>query len=346
MYLPVILVREMGVWGWVIFVIPNILGAAAMPWVLSTPMHSAVTLARHTGACVAFSTLTVAFHLFFVVWMLPTGALILFVVLTVLMLWAGARRDLTAGVLALAVSLAALIVMLVVARVDHVSLSPAGATSIPKLLSLAPICAFGFLLCPYLDVTFHRARIATSAGAGRAAFALGFGVFFLLMMVFTLLYSRVIAAPGLPTALASAIAVHMAVQSAFTVGLHVRMHRWTAVFGLVLAAVVFVLTGLGLRVLPHGDFAVGEATYRVFMGFYALVFPAYVWLCMIPTRDARPEPSLAKMRVLLLSVVLAGPLFWMGFMTDKTFFLLPGVGLVLVGRLAVSGLFAPRKPGG
>jgi hypothetical protein len=51
------------------------------------------------------------------------------------------------------------------------------------LASLAPVCVFGFLACPYLDLTFHRAR--QRSNRPRASFGWGFGFFFLLMFVFT-----------------------------------------------------------------------------------------------------------------------------------------------------------------
>src|ERR1051325_4731620 len=35
MFLPVLLVRDYGVWASVVFAVPNVLGAAAMGWVLS-----------------------------------------------------------------------------------------------------------------------------------------------------------------------------------------------------------------------------------------------------------------------------------------------------------------------
>ncbi|MBV8780683.1 MAG: hypothetical protein JO353_04735, partial [Phycisphaerae bacterium] len=35
MYLPVLLVRDYGFWGWVVFAIPNVVGAAAMGWTIT-----------------------------------------------------------------------------------------------------------------------------------------------------------------------------------------------------------------------------------------------------------------------------------------------------------------------
>src|SRR5262249_26957894 len=57
------------------------------------------------------------------------------------------------------------------------------------LVWLAPVSCFGFLACPYLDLTFLRARGALRREAARAAFSLGFGAFFLVMILFTAAYS-------------------------------------------------------------------------------------------------------------------------------------------------------------
>src|SRR6266404_3216610 len=34
MFLPVLLVRDYGLWGWIVFAVPNMIGAAAMGWVM------------------------------------------------------------------------------------------------------------------------------------------------------------------------------------------------------------------------------------------------------------------------------------------------------------------------
>ena len=69
MFLPVLLVRDYGVWGWVVFAVPNVLGAAAMGWVLSDPARSSQLVERHRAACVCFSLITIVFHVFFVRWL-------------------------------------------------------------------------------------------------------------------------------------------------------------------------------------------------------------------------------------------------------------------------------------
>ncbi|HEY8750802.1 MAG TPA: hypothetical protein VIM11_22650, partial [Tepidisphaeraceae bacterium] len=66
MFLPVLLIRDMGLWGWIVFAAPNVLGAALMGWVLTSPESSRRIVENHGGACRAFSIVTIAFHVFFV----------------------------------------------------------------------------------------------------------------------------------------------------------------------------------------------------------------------------------------------------------------------------------------
>jgi hypothetical protein len=72
MFLPVLLVRDFGLGGFVVFAIPNILGAAGMGWVLRHEGASERLLVRHLAACFWFSRITVAFQFFFLGWMLTS----------------------------------------------------------------------------------------------------------------------------------------------------------------------------------------------------------------------------------------------------------------------------------
>src|SRR5947199_7998526 len=69
MFLPVLLVRDYGLGGWFVFAIPNVIGAAAMGWVLARPGASERLSTEHRTACVAFSAITLAFHAFFLAWL-------------------------------------------------------------------------------------------------------------------------------------------------------------------------------------------------------------------------------------------------------------------------------------
>ena len=105
-----------------------------------------------------------------------------------------------------------------------------------------------------------------------------------------------------------------------------------------LAALLMAITG-GIYVwLPdHERFTslfsamlTGEAIYRLFMAFYGLVFPAYVWVCMVPL--GRGALGLRPRAVLAWGggVVLAVPMFWMGFIEGRMWWL--GLAGMLRGR--------------
>jgi hypothetical protein len=103
-----------------------------------------------------------------------------------------------------------------------------------------------------------------------------------------------------------------------------------------------VSAGASAGVIREDTLTVGEIVYRCFMAFYGLVFPAYVWLCMIPTRDGHSGPSRQKILVWAFAVGIAAPMFWMGFIERQTWWLAPGLAMVLVARLMLPQDQDPR----
>src|SRR5437016_4359730 len=67
-FLPVLLVRDFGIWGWIVFAIPNVLGAAAVGWIYRSAEQSRQTLEAHATAITAFSLVTASFQIFFAMW--------------------------------------------------------------------------------------------------------------------------------------------------------------------------------------------------------------------------------------------------------------------------------------
>src|SRR2546421_4737493 len=67
MFLPVLLVRDYGVWGWIVFALPNVIGAAAMGLVLKNQAASESITRLLAPACAAFSLVTISFQLYFAV---------------------------------------------------------------------------------------------------------------------------------------------------------------------------------------------------------------------------------------------------------------------------------------
>ena len=105
---------------------------------------------------------------------------------------------------------------------------------------------------------------------------------------------------------------------------------------LIVLAQLALLLGLASNRLPpyHGMDA-GEFVYRLFMVFYGLLFPAYVWVCIIPRRGGTPGVTPAKLRAMLLGVLVAAPMYWMGFIEQQLVWLVPGVAAVLMSRFTV-----------
>ena len=383
MFLPVLLIRDYGIWGFVVFAVPNVVGAAAMGWVLRDGASERI-VERHRTMLRAFSIVTMAFQIKFATWLIalaPVDWRIAFVpIVMVCAIWfyripRSAVRPLTWAVLGVsAFTLIAVIIQgppqsLFAQIAGKMGVTPPTVPVAPPnprdLLWLAPVCFFGFLLCPYLDLTFHRARRSLNQRFSQRAFGIGFGVFFSAMIVLTLLYAPAFDLNGMLTAWGTTIAaqmlvVHIVLQLAFTCGVHNHELEepevettWSGYpdlpwWELLLFAALALLSGRWLwsKIMPPSFFSslplpFHELAYRCFMSFYGLVFPAYVWLCMIPTRDGHSgiegPRGRWKLIVLTIAVLLAAPCFWMGFIERQEIWLAPGLGAVLIARIFVRG---------
>jgi len=365
MYLPVMLVRDFGFWGWVVFALPNVIGAAAMGWVLRDATSSGRITSSHKVACIAFSAITIMFQIEFAGGVVrelmgdSAGTVLLAGILGTIVLTLALRRgDIVAAVLVLIVSLIAIQMAAHAAREEHVTGFPLfwarqSPGQVRNLLMLAPVVVFGFLLCPYLDLTFHRARRSTGPASGMVAFVLGFFGPFLAMIVFTLWYAPLLEshqrAMRLSPQLRWAIGLHMSVQCAFTVAVHGRELLFAGrestagakLDGRMLAGLAL---GFAASLLPHVAAAMaeksgydeqghGERVYRLFLAFYGLVFPAYVWFCMVPTGDGEAVPTRTKLRLMAAAVLVAAPMYWKGFIDNQMIWLLPAIGVILLARL-------------
>ncbi|MCC6659932.1 MAG: hypothetical protein IT437_03500 [Phycisphaerales bacterium] len=363
MFLPVLLVRDFGPWGFVVFAVPNVVGAAAMGWVLSRGAADRIG-AVHAFAVRMFSVVTVLFQAFFLVWLVGANrkdsafswTVIAALASVVVADFAWARgaihRRMVLAACTLAVSLA---VGIIVVSAPAPATAPAPRSL--DVLALAPVCCFGFLLCPYLDTTFLHAAGAQARRERRASFTIGFTVLFAAMILLTLLYSgfflvgTAIIRPAGGSLLRAALAAHLGVQLAFTIIVHPRGNTPGNPFGA--AGFILVLAVIAAGIVAPGSLATpefGETVYRCFMGFYGLVFPAYVWLCMIPTRDGHSgtdgRSGRRKLMTWTVAVAVAAPAFWMGFIERQTWWLVPGLAVVLLARLLVprSGGGVPSKP--
>lgn len=354
MFLPVLLIRDFGPLSFWAFAIPNVVGAAAMGLMLRAPGLSETIVTRHARMCQTFSIVTRAFQFYFLTWLGVRMAADSAVVVYLATFLAGLvlamrpyewpRRARRGAVAAWVVSLGLL-----------VAAGFMGALSLPEspfahtsgVLWLTPVMVFGFALCPYLDLSFHFARQQAPGRTGDRAFVLGFGVMFFAMILGTYGYAHLFMSPGYPFANealhalpAILITLHIALQLGFTIALHdVSVEPGTAKLRTDLS-IGWGALGVALAIaqlwIPHlWDLDSGEVIYRGFMAFYGLVFPAYVWICMIPVRDTPPGPTREKLSLWGASVLVAAPMFFMGFIVRETWWLAPGLGVVLAARLLV-----------
>lgn len=357
MFLPILLYRDFGVWGFLVFAGPNVVGAAAVGWIVRTPDSALRLLAKHRFAIGMFSAITIAFHIYWLAWIgswVPTAL--------------GLDRSVVGAALGLALlALVALQVLslrtMVAASVPLWLLSATvlgtifgnGAASAPPpiatdefgLLWLAPVTIFGFALCPYLDGTFLTARAAMTDTRAKFAFGVGFGVLFLAMIIGTIVYAPLleVSLQGVVAAqwIGAILLVHLLLQTVFTVTVHRRVSPLAAVPAALLWALLLVAAFaavLATRLAPHAGLSAGEIGYRAFLAFYGLAFPAYVWLVMIPGRSGTVDTRFV-LRVWAAAVGIALPMFWMGFIERQEFWLAPGLLVVLLARLLVRRPSAP-----
>lgn len=365
MLLPALLVRDYGLWGYLAFLLPNVLGAAGMGWLLSRDGARRI-LETHAPMVAAFGVATVAFHAFVAAWLLRlpafgTAPLPVLVVTMGLALFL-ARRMGEKG-LFIAAGLGWMVSIGVAmwgVRQPEARAMAETYLSRDQWLGLAaftPAAALGFLASPYLDPTFLQARAALPDRPAKVAFGFGFGVVFLAMVLFSLAYSRLILPAfggpklDLPRLWALAFSIHLPVQMGLTMAWHgravaARGRRWTV--ALLVAAAVALLLGVLTHIpvqtpgaataqplLPAiAGQAAPEWLYRSFLLLYGTVFPAYVVLCMWPTKQPA-DPRLLRGAFLFCAAGMY-PLAWGAFVTGRPILVVPCALLLAVGRMLVS----------
>lgn len=386
MWLPVLLYRDFRDpeapidWAFLAFALPNCLGAAAMGFVLSRPGASERFCAAHAPACLSFSAVTVAFQWFFLTVTLlahgftPLGMFLIAAALVVrglsgpLLRRDGAARVFSIGIYLLSAALFAF--WLVAGASEPISPLLLPSSPEPGLGFIAAACVFGFTLCPYLDLTFHRAASGSDDSFGRtAAFGIGFLLLFAVMILFTRSYApHVIAAatekgynlgPGF---LAPAVALHIVIQLMFTIACHdaaaqPRSHAHpapsplpppsapdegvsTPANPLWRSAVLFSpLVGVGAALLSPlgvpgvGRYSCNETVYRIFMGCYGLLFPAYVLLCAAPNAASGVPPSGRQRIIWAVACAVTLPMFAAAFLFHLPHWLAPA--LILLAFAAI-----------
>jgi hypothetical protein len=348
MFLPVLLLDRWGWPGFLAFAIPNVIGCAAFGYVLRKRAAADHAL-RHVRAMRTFSLVTIGYHVFFIgfvcwlllpieredaVWVATAAPPAMFAAAWILSelptrLWPSFASVVYAFSLIAFVRLGA-------QPLAELPLEGPGGGMLPAaMLWLSPVFLFGFLLCPYLDLTFHR---ALKEAPSRHAFAV-FGIAFSVMIVLTCAYWDV-----LQTGLLWIVFGHIAAQSVFTVGAHLAEVRATMPTNrggrsrLMLLAPLLAMPLVFVGAFASEPLGASIDAYVRFLVFYGLVFPGYVLLFIGPwplPRTGRYLVSYAAAVMLLL------PLYELGFLHGQEWMLTAGP--LLLVSWAVIHLFHGRR---
>jgi len=283
-FLPVLLLRD---YGWVTlagFTSANVLGAAAFGWVMTRKRQSAF-LTDHRRLLTLFSHVTIAFQLFFVVWI---SALVGWWLLPAMLVLVGVfyRSDRVIG------GVAVVLFLLSMAFFGRYLLTDPPLPDVTLQWgwwhTLLPL-VLGFTLSPYLDLTFHRAL--AQSPSPRLSFTLGFGVFFLCLLIFVFVYSggllEMAAGGSLDLRVLWPVVAFIVMQTAFTAAVHLREVQrqqpaswlprlWP--YGLYLLVLSVLLNTLVTVQVPWFELPFTEVLYKGFLFFYGLVFPLYLLL--------------------------------------------------------------------
>lgn len=359
MYLPRIMIDRFGWPGFIAFAVPNVLGCAAFGYVVRSRARSDQMVAQHGSAMTWFSIFTIVYQVFFAVWLfaevlpnvteriwLPILAGAIVYGLALVFSFFDDRDFLVLTVLVYGVSLAAFWAVGFDA-LDYIQWT--GADPRSELWWLTPTIVFGFLLCPYLDLTFHR---VLQKSPSRHAFAV-FGVAFAVMIVLTCLiwFAPGIApapGPGIGRMIPALALAHILAQLVFTAGAHMREVRLTSSIrspNVRLAAMLAPALVIPLLyvVRQFTIEATGEGLYLRFIVFYALIFPAYVLLFMRGKNAARFGLGL---KVAALVAILASlPLYELGFLHQRAWLLVIPLAALLLLRAMTSSSGAESHEG-
>ena len=367
MFLPILLLRWWGWPGFLAFAVPNILGCVAFGYVF-TPETSRRFVARYAPSIRWFAWVTIAFQSWFGSWadlrlgmqgLLGTSVnwsdLCRFLPFLFLMFPGSGRFWMIAGTVCTVASFA----LFATNGLGALNNPPVVGTMTPMSLAwAAPFMAFGFLLCPALDPTFHR---ALQQSPSRHSFAV-FGVAFAAQLLFAA--SSFNAATGLMF-VAWPIAAQIILQTTFTMCAMVSVtspasfrswttapawfpqftgrHSWAG-FASVLALpiagwavggfLLILLTAITVDVpvmMPASELlasvssvtSAGEATYMRCLGFYGIIFPAWLLLKLrrVPAAVAWP------------AIFVAAAAAERGMVGARTSFLLVSLGVIVIAAL-------------
>ena len=342
MWLPLVLITRYGWPGFWVFAIPNILGCAAMGYLVRSRESSMAMVQAHRGPMRWFSVATIAYQLFFLAfifgeqgWMVGMSATTLpglFVPLIAFGLalaasWLPWRAWPWLGTLVFAATMGT---WCIVGTQFSERIEGSGSEPGINLWPLAPLIILGFLACPWLDPTFHRAR---QLAPSRHAFGV-FGITFFAVLLFVTGYWHI--DPPAPWGLILAFFIY---QATFTMSAHLRelrllSNRKNRPAVLSSIALVGIVIGYGVWLVRGPALAEPwlDDIYLRFLALYGLVFPAWILAFMLGKGSRTP----ANYLLLVIGLVIALPMAEAGMLHTSKWWLVPAVVVVLATSAIIS----------
>ncbi|MFM1831536.1 MAG: hypothetical protein RLZZ558_1876 [Planctomycetota bacterium] len=356
MFLPILMLRWWGWPGFMAFAVPNVLGCTLFGYVL-TPESSRALVARFRVWIAIFGAATIAYQIGFLLKMGVTAALVTALPVALLLLVSARRGSERSDRAMMAILACAWIASgLLFARFGPGALAnlPAAGTLPPASLAwAAPFMAFGFLLCPYLDPTFH---LALQRAPSRHAFAV-FGAAFTVMLLFTAAWfdpaTGLVSMDGARLGGEPVVLWQWGLQAACTiVAVAAAMQSLEPVWSLgrprVLLPGVTLMACLALggpylaesslpalaeALNPPSGAVRGEATYLRWLGLYGVLFPGVLLLGL------RRVPGV----VAAVAVIAAGILAELGMIGGRMPLLLGATAAMLLAALWTSRASAEKS---
>ncbi len=355
MFLPVILMRDYGPLSWLMFAVPNVIGAAGMGYLIKRQEDSLEIVNRNKLACTTFSIVTILFQIYFLGWIsifTPKNLTTLICVGLILLYFLTIKSEGFGAIFVWLFSLLCILSALYFVPLEEFRffefvnlVKDKGA-----LLSLTPICTFGFLLCPYLDLTFHKVRQSNNHHDSKIIFTLGFAVMFLVMILFTFVYSEPfnsiisglpLVRNNIPDLFVYAILLHIFIQAGFTSIIHITslqsIQRNKVILPalLISAIIIYILPKMLNGIHSILDIDLNEIIYRSFMAFYALIAPSYIFYFIFPKNEKNAPLNKHNLIIWIAVILLALPFYAIGFLGIKwhlEFLSLIGLTIILGAR--------------
>lgn len=325
MFLPVILIDRFGWPGFIAFAIPNISGVVLFGYAIRSRAKSEAFIVRHRPVMAWFSVVTIAYHLFFLSFVAlilrengaigSTMAFLIAPAVAILGLMAAHGKHGGSFLIGVVFCYAISILIFTQIGLDKLALVPwSGLSPASQLWWLTPVLCMGFLLCPWFDLTFHRA-VRESPSLHCFLF---FAVAFSSMILLTAAYWHNVGWLG------HVAFFHVAAQSAITMGLHAgEAWRSRAIqshwHGLLAVFTMAAGLGLGWIILaapnPRDGAWFFDANYVRFLVFYGLAFPAYAIAFMHPR--IRVALTVRNLVIVAVIIALAAPFYELGFVQQR-----------------------------